>query len=98
MNEHEKKLFGEGYNECKLVVLHDLRKIAEMPTEHKAALREYVATLEKELANEHWVSVQKEFPDMTREQYDAELESSTQMIRKKYYNKNGFLKLRVVKA
>jgi hypothetical protein len=97
MTETEKELFGEGYNECKRLFLHELRKIAELPTGHKAAVREYVANLEKEMAEEHWASIQKEFPGITREQYEAELEPSIKVIRETYYSENGYLKPRLVK-
>lgn len=98
MTETEKELFSEGYKECKWLLFHQLRKIAERSTGHKATLREYVANLENELNDEHWKSVQIEFPGMTREQYEVELETSAQMIREKYYSKNGFLKPRLVRS
>ncbi len=45
----------------------------------------------------HWKSIQREFPGITREEYEADLEVSIQEIRKKYYSEKDYLKPRLIK-
>lgn len=88
--------FNFGYRECRRVMIFDLRKVLKLEDGQIEAIRELLERLEDDEEADHWKSIQEEFPGITREQYEAELEESAAYIRERYYTKDGLLRLRIV--
>lgn len=97
MNEDQISHFRFGYDECARVILFELREILKLKSGHCAAIKKLLTNWEKNMADQHWKDVQNEFPGITREEYDADLENTAQTIRKEYYSKHGYLKPRLVR-
>jgi len=81
--------FRSGYTEYRWLALSYLRELAALPSGHKEAINDLIVRMKIEEDEEVWQSVQEEFPGMTREQYEAELEQSFNMIKAKHYDVNG---------
>jgi hypothetical protein len=84
--------FNFGYNECRSIVIDDIKKILEMKSGQRAALKALLNELEEAEEANFWFFIQKDFPGMTREEYDAEMEKGSQMIRETFFSKEGYLK------
>lgn len=89
--------FKFGYDECRRVFIGDLKEILSSKKNPKKALENLIGQMEQEEATEHWEQIQKDYPGMTREEYELESEKSADVVRKKYYNENGYLKPRLVR-
>jgi hypothetical protein len=96
MTEFETALYTAGYDDCRGVVLHRLREVLASPA-CRPALEEMVKVLEQDQKDDHWRAIQKEIPDITKEEYQASLDASFQVIAGKFYGKDGALKARLVK-
>ena len=97
MTDEQIEFFRMGYWECRTVVLVALRKACTKKRGRGAALEKLLAELDADEKRDVWASVQAEFPGITREQYEAELEASAQAIRETFYSPAGFLRPRLVR-
>jgi hypothetical protein len=99
MTESEIAEFRFGYHECRAVILADLKEIVVKKTaaDLRAALAKLIFDLDADIEREHWDAIQKEFPGMTRDEYEAECEANAEQICKTYYSEHGYLKPRLVR-
>ena len=88
-----------GYDECRSVILGDLRRIIGQNTDAdiKAKLVKLIADLDGDIERQHWETIQEEFPGITREEYKAECDASMEQILKTHYSKHGYLKPRLIR-
>lgn len=97
MTKEQISFFREGYWEARRIAIGDVKRIAGLKKGHRQELLKLADELEADEKREHWDSIQEEFPGMTREQYKNELDRAAELIREKFYQKNGLIKLRLVK-
>ena len=97
MTKNEIDNYSEGYNEHRLLVRFALQQILGQKCGHKKALADYLIKLASEIEADHWREIQKERPGITLEEYEATLEEDANRIHAEYYNKNGYLKPRLIK-
>ena len=98
MNEDQIDGFRSGYRECRMVIVGELNKILKLYEYEIPEISKLIYRLEEDEKMEHWESIQRVFPGITREEYEDELESSMAEIREKYYRKDGTLKVRLVRS
>jgi len=98
MNEEQLDCFVFGYDECRGVIRMQLEKILAQKAGHRIALKNFLNKLEKEEERDHWDQIQKEFPGITREEYESEMNECVEAIRQKYYSEKGFLKPRLARG
>jgi|GEM_PF-3966692 len=97
MIDENAQSFRNGYFEARSVFQGRIEKTLKQRTGHKNALSQLYLEVEAEIAADIWRDVQEEFPGMTREEYEADLEESARLIKAKYYNSDRRLKaLRLV--
>ena len=99
MTENEIFKFRSGYHECRAVILFVLKKIIgqNADVDIRADLAKLIAELASDIEREHWEAIQKEFPGISRQEYEEECKASAELIRKTYYSKQGYLKPRLVR-
>jgi len=97
MDEREIAAYRSGYDECRQIMIGDLRKISKLKCRQRDALNELLAGLVRDAEEDHWRCVQEEFPGITREEYEQSMNETVQAIHEKYYNKDGRLKLRLIR-
>lgn len=98
MNEEMIEWFREGYNECRMVIIKKLREILDFHEGDVSEISNLIYRLEEDQERELSESIQKEFPGITPDEYEAELSSDIEMIYGKYYRKDGTLKMRLVRG
>lgn len=97
MNERELREFGEGYWECREVILSRLKTVLSADGDLRKPLESLIQVLEDDRDRGQWESVQREFPGITREEYEAGLDETAETIRRLYYSEAGFRKPRLVR-
>lgn len=98
MTEDQIDAYRSGYWECRRVILGRLREVFDDPIDCRDALGDAIERLEADEEKEHWESVQREVPGITRDEYEAELEADGKAIREAFYSPAGLLKPRIVRA
>lgn len=100
MNESEKDAIRFGYSEARDVILYQLKEILREDSNGevvKLQLEILIHELELDIEKANWRAIQEEFPGITEEEYEAQMEASAVEIRKTYFSENGFLKPRLVR-
>ena len=99
MDEINITFFKSGYDECRAVILEELKELIEKipPKILKHKIQLLTDKLEDDAEEEHWKAIQEEFPGITREAYEAELDTFVKEVRKTYYSEKGILKPRLVR-
>jgi hypothetical protein len=98
MTEGEMNSFWDGYNEARHLAIDWMKKITSLKKGHLRELKLLVRELEEEERQDHWRAIQKEFPGITEEQYLAELDSSMEQIRERYYRKKSPVELVLIRS
>lgn len=98
MNKEQLSFYKSGYWDARVVAIGDLRRIATLRRGLREELLKLADELEEDERHEHWESIQEESPGITEEQYQAELDASMDQIRNDFFQKNGLIKLRLVKS
>lgn len=97
MTKEEMNSFRDGYDEARHIAIGWMKKIASLESGHLEELKILIADLEEEERQDHWRAIQEEFPGITEEQYQAELDRSMEQIRRRYYRK-GLIELELIKS
>lgn len=98
MTDEQNEKFRMGYFECRQVLLNQIRQVLCDGGDIREGLHVLVENLESQISDEIWEEVRKEFPNMTREQYEADLNKDAEFIKDKFYHPNGNLKPRLVRG
>lgn len=98
MTKEQISFFRAGYWEARSIAIGDIKRIAALKRGHRQELLQLADELEVDEKREHWESIQEEFPGITEEQYEKELDDSMLLIRETFYQKKGLIKLRLVKS
>jgi len=98
MTKDEISMFRSGYDECRQVIIRNLKTILGKCSGKgvKAKLCALICQLEADAEREHWKQIQEEFPGITPEEYESEMNATFDLIREKYYSEHGYLKPRLV--
>ncbi len=97
MTKEQISFFRAGYWEARHIAIGDIKRIAALKKGHRKELLRLADELEADERREHWESIQEEFPGITEEKYEEELADSMLLIHETFYQKNGLIKLRLVK-
>ena len=92
MNDEQIAWYKDGYRECRAVIIHRLKALTSTSVDSAKAAESLLASLIQESTDDQWKDIQKEYPNMTQEQYHALLSDDFDHISKKYYDSNGSLK------
>lgn len=84
MTDEEKDAYNCGYIDCRDVMLSRLKKTSR---------NELIELLEEEIKEECF----KSSGFTTKEEYEADLDSTFELIKQKYYGKDGCLKFKVIR-
>ena len=97
MTEQQIADFGNGYWECRAVIMGRLKEILKKRFGLRSSIKKLFVELEIAEAEDHWKTIQKEQPGITREEYQFQLDEDMKLIREKFYTKDGYLKPRLVR-
>lgn len=98
MTKDEISAFRAGYWEARNIAMSRIREVIALKKNHRMALQKLLKEIEDEAWDDHWRTIQEESPGITLEEYESDLQRTSEMIREHYYQKDRAIKLYLVKS